>query len=126
MPPSRYCYRIHLASALAVTMLILSACTQAPPGSGTLKGTFTTEGGAMGLDGAQPSPHPLDGTITATRGTTVVASARAIDGSFTLTLPPGTYTITGIAPYEHGTACTATSKVTSGTVSPVEVVCFNA
>ena len=126
MPSFRHRNRVQLTSALAVALLIVSGCTQAPPGNGTLKGTFTTEGGALGLDGTQPSPHPLDGAITATRGTTVVASARAIDGSFTLTLPPGTYTITGVAPSEHGTACTTTSKVTSGTTSSVEVVCFNA
>lgn len=126
MSPFRRCCRIQLAFALAATMLMANACTQAPSGNGTLKGTFISEGGALGPDGAQPSPHPLDGVITATRGTTVVASARAIDGSFTLTLPPGTYTITGIAGAEHGTACTVTSKVTSGATSSVEVICYNA
>lgn len=128
MPPFRNYHRTRLASAsasaLAVTMLIVSACTQAPPANGTLKGTFTAVGGAS--TAPSPPPIPLDGTITATRGTTVVASTRAIGGSFTLTLPPGTYTITGLAPYEHGTACTTTSKVTSDTTSPVEVVCYNA
>lgn len=124
MSPSRHRYRFQLVSTLAVTMLIASACTAAPPANGTLKGTFTAVGGASSVP--NPPPIALDGTITATSGTTVVASTRAIGGSFTLTLPPGTYTITGLAPYEHGTACTTTSKVTSDTTSPAEVVCYNA
>ena len=125
MPPFHYRYRTQLASALAVTTLIVSACTQAPPGNGTLKGRFVSEGGAVAFDGAQSSPNPLAGTITATRGTTVVASTRAIDGNFTLSLPPGTYTITGDAAGEHGMGggCTTTSKLTSGTTSHVVVVC---
>jgi hypothetical protein len=88
-------------------------------------GTFMREGGP-----APGSPVPLPGTITAhgVTGQTFTATAGP-NGRFTLSLPPGSYDVTGRSPLMQSgqAACPAAAelRVTRGKpASPVTVVCI--
>jgi hypothetical protein len=83
---------------VAAIALILAGCSGQPAGSRTVTGVLVRSGGPAGLSGP-PLPLPLPGTIVArnTAGRQFTATA-GNDGRFELSLPPGTYRVTGHSP----------------------------
>lgn len=115
--------RCSAIAVFAVGIAGLAGCGN-PGDHQTVPGTFVRVGGP-----APGSPVPLPGTITAktARGETFAATA-ARDGRFKLSLPPGTYRVTGSSPLMQSgqmiCAATAELHVSRGhPVRPVTVVC---
>jgi len=106
----------------AVCLAGLAACSGQGPADGTVAGHLYGVGGpAPGL------PRPWPGTVTVTgpggqRQVSVGAS-----GSYSVMVPPGTYTVAGRSPlYESGAAlCRAAGRVTvtSGHTAKADVLC---
>jgi len=111
-------------AVLAVGIAVLAACGGSPGYHQTVPGTFVRVGGP-----APGSPVPLPGTITARAATGETFTAAAgRDGRFKLSLPPGTYRVTGRSPLMQSgqmiCAATAQLHVTRGQPArPVTVVC---
>ncbi|NJC70068.1 carboxypeptidase regulatory-like domain-containing protein [Planosporangium thailandense] len=107
---------------VVAALLGLAGCTGSP-GTGTLTGRFAASGGPLGLAGTA-GPRPLHGSVTVEGpgGRHVVATGS--DGSYRLTLPPGTYSVTAEVPGGTG-PCQADRPVTvtSGRTSRADVVC---
>lgn len=106
------------AVVMAVAWL-LAGCGSGPHGEVT--GRFVRSGGP-----APGSPVPLPGTITArsARGDDITVDVGA-NGRFRLSLPPGTYHLTGRSPLVAG-VCRATGTVVltaDKSVSGADVVC---
>lgn len=80
-------------AALAVGLLALASCSSSPQ-TGSVTGVFKTVGGAPGY-----GTHPLPGTVVFSnpQGTHVSVRVDA-DGTFSATLPVGTYTAVGDSP----------------------------
>ena len=117
---------------------ILAGCSADPPSGGiqqsvtqqtmtqhTVTGTFVRVGGP-----APGSLVPLPGTITAraATGQTFTAKARS-NGRFTLSLPPGTYRVSGRSPLIQSgqMVCSATALLRVSRDMPagrVTVVCL--
>ena len=113
-----------LVVMLAVTISVLAGCGSSPGYHQAVPGTFLVAGGP-----APGSPRPLSGTITAraASGQTFTATAGR-NGRFTLSLPPGSYQVTGRSPLMQSgqMICAATSglRVARGKPArPVTVVC---
>jgi hypothetical protein len=111
-------------AVLAVGITVLTGCGGSPGYRQTVPGTFVRVGGP-----APGSPFPLPGTITARAATGQTFTATAgQDGRFKLSLPPGTYRVTGRSPLMQSgqmiCAATAELHVTRGRPArPVTVVC---
>jgi hypothetical protein len=87
-----------VAAGVAASVLILAGCSGQPAGSRTVTGTLVRAGGPAGKSGPPP-PLPLPGTIVARNATGQQFTATAgNDGRFQLSLPPGTYRLTGHSP----------------------------
>jgi hypothetical protein len=87
-----------VAAGVAASMLILAGCSGQPAGSRTVTGMLVRVGGPPGRSGPPP-PLPLPGTIVARNATGQQFTATAgNDGRFQLSLPPGTYRLTGHSP----------------------------
>jgi hypothetical protein len=86
--------RWNVIAVVAVGIASLGGCGGDPGYHQTVPGAFVRVGGP-----APGSPAPLPGTITArtAMGKTFTATAGR-DGRFTLSLPPGTYQVTGRSP----------------------------
>lgn len=86
-----------LRAAVVVLLVAAAACSN-PPATGTVTGTLrayggpATLGGGMTLNGA-PQAHSTVTATSSTGATTRVTTTAA--GVFTLTLPVGTYILTG-------------------------------
>jgi hypothetical protein len=112
------------AFVLAVGIAGLASCGANAGYHQTVAGTFVRVGGA-----APGSPFPLPGTITARTATGETFTAMAgRDGRFKLSLPPGTYHVTGRSPLMQSgqmiCAATAELHVSRGQPArPVSVVC---
>jgi hypothetical protein len=110
-------------AVLALTIAILAGCS-AGGYQQNVTGTFVRVGGP-----APGSPFPLPGTITARAATGKTFTATASDdGHFRLSLPPGTYRVTGRSPLMQSgqmtCAATTTLRVTRGkSTDHVTVVC---
>ena len=111
-------------AVLAAGIAALIGCGGNPGYHQTVPGKFVRVGGP-----APGSPFPLPGTITAraATGETFTATANR-DGRFKLSLPPGSYRVTGRSPLiQSGQAiCGATRElhVSRGQPPrPVTVVC---
>ncbi len=109
---------------LTVGISILVGCAGSPSDYQTVHGTFVRVGGP-----APGSPVSLPGTITArtSTGQTFTATTGR-NGRFTLSLPPGSYHVTGRSPLMQSgqmiCAATADLRVTQGKpASPITVVC---
>ncbi len=125
----------HLAGmAMGMGVFLLSACGAVPAHAdrhpaavpvmrlaaavktGTLHGTFVAEGG--------PAPgraFPSSGTVKVLSGSHLVVIVRASDGTFTVRLPPGSYTLTGS---HNGTPCqSAHVVITAAGSARAQVVC---
>jgi len=87
-----------VSAGAAAIALILAGCSGQPAGSRTVTGVLVRVGGPAGLSGPPP-PLPLPGTIVArsTAGQQFTATA-GNNGRFDLSLPPGTYQVTGHSP----------------------------
>jgi hypothetical protein len=67
--------------------------------AGIVAGTFIRVGGPIAADGTQPAPVPLMGTVTFSAGHRgLVAVHVGKSGRFSVTLPVGTYVVTGRSP----------------------------
>jgi hypothetical protein len=115
---------------LIAGIVVLAGCASSassassPAYQQAVSGTFMRVGGP-----APGSPVPLSGTITARAdtGQTFTASAGQ-NGSFTLSLPPGSYHVTGRSPLIQSgqSACPATAElrvIRGKSAAPVSVVC---
>jgi hypothetical protein len=109
---------------LMVGIAVLAGCSGSPGYQQAVPGTFVRVGGP-----APGSSVPLPGTITAraVTGQTFTATAGQ-NGRFRLSLPPGSYRVTGRSPLMQSgqMTCPATGElhVTSGKpAEPVTVVC---
>ena len=109
---------------LATAIVVLASCGGHPGYHQTVPGTFVRVGGP-----APGSPFPLPGTISARAATGETFTATAgRDGRFKLSLPPGSYRVTGRSPLMQSgqMTCDATAelRVTRGKpAGPVTVVC---
>ncbi len=107
-----------------VSIAVLAGCGDSPGYRQTMPGRFKRVGGP-----APGSPFPLPGTVTARAATGETFTATAgRDGRFKLSLPPGTYRVTGRSPLMQSgqmiCAATAELHVTRGMPArPVTVVC---
>jgi hypothetical protein len=92
-----------------MAIVLLAGCGGHPGYHQTVQGAFVRVGGP-----APGSPFPLPGTITAraATGETFTASAGR-DGRFTLSLPPGSYRVTGHSPLMQSgqMTCAATAEL---------------
>jgi hypothetical protein len=114
----------NVVAVLALGAAVLAGCGGSPGYQQAVRGTFVRVGGP-----APGSPVPLPGTITAsaTTGQTFTATAGK-NGRFTLSLPPGSYHVSGRSPLIQSgqMTCNATAelRVTRGKpAGPVTVVC---
>ena len=111
-------------AVLAAGTAVLAGCGDNPGYHQTVPGRFVRVGGP-----APGSPFPLPGTITARAATGETFTATAgQDGRFKLSLPPGTYRVTGRSPLMQSgqMICAATEElhVSPGQPArPVTVVC---
>jgi hypothetical protein len=103
---------------------VLPGCSASPSGEQTVHGRFVRVGGP-----APGSAVPLPGSITARarNGQTFTATAGS-KGRFTLSLPPGSYRVTGRSPLMQSgqMICAATRQlhvIHGKTTQPVTVVC---
>jgi hypothetical protein len=114
------------AVCLAGFTAACSGSTGGSPADGTLTGHLYGVGGPATVSGP-PSPRPWPGTVTLVgpavhRDVTVGA-----DGTFSVVVPAGRYTVTGHSPnYGSGTyLCQAAGEatVTSGHTTKADVLC---
>ena len=83
-----------LALTAAVLMLTaLAGCSQGAPKTAALTGYLRASGGP-----APGTAYPVPGTITAENTNGTFPATVASDGTYDLSLPPGTYTVTGKSP----------------------------
>ena len=123
--------RVDTAAALGLAaLLVLAGCsddvgnpnptpTDAPDQGVSVTGTFRVQGGPTpGID------EPLGGTVTFDGPASEEVDAP--NGTFTVALPPGTYTVTGHPAGNFAAAdCpSATVVVADEQASPVEVTCI--
>jgi len=115
--------RRNACAVLALSIAVLAGCSTGSYQQ-NVTGKFVRVGGpAPGL------PFPLPGTITARAATGQTFTATAgDDGRFKLSLPPGTYRVTGRSPLMQSgqmiCAATAAVRVTRGKpAGHVTVVC---
>lgn len=110
-------------AVLAVGIAVLAGCGN-PAYHQTVPGKFVRVGGP-----APGSPFPLPGTITARAATGETFTATAgRDGRFMLSLPPGTYRVTGRSPLMQSGQMTCAAmdevRISRGQPArPVTVVC---
>jgi hypothetical protein len=112
-------------AVLTAGIAVLAGCAASSPGyQQAVPGTFVRVGGP-----APGSAVPLPGTITARAATGQTFTATAgQNGRFTLSLPAGSYHVTGRSPLiqsgQGSCAATAELRVAPGrSAGPVTVVC---
>lgn len=109
---------------LAMVIAVLAGCGSHPGYHQTVPGTFVRVGGP-----APGSPFPLPGTITARAATGETFTATAgQNGRFKLSLPPGSYRVTGRSPLMQSgqMICAATAQLHISHSQParsVTVIC---
>jgi hypothetical protein len=111
-----------LALAVAATACGTSSAATSPKSAATIAGTFRIEGGPYpGIN------RPLSGEIEIHSGTlsgAVVARVDAVDGRFTVKVPPGTYVAVGQSARVGGVGCVASPRtVTADQTVHVTVSC---
>ena len=103
---------------------VLAGCSARPSDEQTVHGRFVRVGGP-----APGSPVPLPGSITArARNGQSFTSTAGRTGRFTLSLPPGSYRVTGRSPLMQSgqMICAATRQlhvIHGKAARPVTVVC---
>ncbi len=116
-----------LGLALAAVCLAgLTAACSGGPADGTVTGHLYGVGGPASV-AAPPSPRPWPGSVTLTAPGVDRDVPVGADGAFSVTVPPGKYTVTGHSPlYGSGAyLCRATGPVTvtSGRTTRADVLC---
>jgi hypothetical protein len=111
---------------VVVAAACLAGSIAACSGSGPADGTVT--GHLYGVGGPPPgSPRPWPGTVTLTGGGVRQDVSVGASGTFSVMVPPGSYTVTGHSPlFGSGTyACQAAGivTVTSGHTTKADVLC---
>jgi hypothetical protein len=96
------------ASIVVLPLMLTAACASAgPPASpsppvspsGSVTGKLFMAGGAIGPGGQQPGDRPIPGTVQFTASGRPPVTARAgSSGTFSVTLPAGTYNVSGSSP----------------------------
>jgi hypothetical protein len=92
--------RLNAVVAVSALMLTAACATSGQPASpspsGRVTGKLLIEGGPIGPGGQQPGERPIPGTVQFTRSGRRPVTARAdSSGSFSATLPAGTYDVSG-------------------------------
>lgn len=105
--------RAGAAAAACVAMLLVSGCASSSD-RGTLHGYLYAAGGPAST--ASPTPRALVGTVVAAGPGGTDTAAVGSDGRFSLSLPPGTYRLTGYSPE-------LTRAVAGSSPSRIEVPC---
>lgn len=117
--------RLRVAWVSLIAVGLLAGCARAS-GQATLSGHLYMVGGPV-VRGATPSPRPLAGKVVASGPAGAYTATVGADGSYTLQLPPGTYSVTGTSPsFNGGTGiCRADGTVTVviGQQGTVDVYC---
>jgi hypothetical protein len=132
-----------LQAIIAVLALMLTAACAAadppahPPASpsGFVAGKFGIEGGPIGPGGQQPGERPIPGTVRFTASGRRPVTARAgSSGTFSVTLPAGTYDVSGSSPFivdvsngtSHQTPCSQplSVAVTSRHTTTITLTCI--
>jgi len=84
-------------------MLLPVACTavaSSTPPRGTVTGRLLFEGGPLSLDGQQPRPHPVSGTVRFTSGNHRRIMVHVTSsGRFSVQLPAGRYDVFDRSPH---------------------------
>ena len=87
---------------LAAAMLLPVACTAAAsstPPRGTVTGRLLFEGGPIQLNGQQPRPHPIPGTVEFINGSHRRITVHVTgSGRFSVQLPAGRYDVRDRSP----------------------------
>jgi len=107
---------------LALGLVFLAGCSGRSGAEGTLTGHL------YGVGGPPPGlPRPWPGTVTLTGPGIDRSASVGADGSYSVTVPAGRYTVVGRSPlYESDAAlCRATelATVTSGHTTTADVLC---
>jgi hypothetical protein len=116
--------RRNIFAVLALGIAVLAGCGGSTGYQQNVTGRFVRVGGP-----APGSPVPLPGTITARAATGQTFTATAgTNGRFKLSLPPGTYRVTGRSPLMQSgqMICDATARLRIArgkAAAPVTVVC---
>src|SRR3984957_16805529 len=90
--------RLRVIVAVSAVMLTAACATSDPPASasGHVAGKLLIEGGPIGPGGQQPGERPIQGTVQFTAsGRRPVTARAASSGTFSVTLPAGTYDVSG-------------------------------
>ena len=93
--------RLKAIVAVLALMLTAACATSDPPtsASGHVTGKLLIEGGPMGPGGQQPGERPIPGTVQfSASGRRPVTARAASTGTFSVTLPAGTYDVSGRSP----------------------------
>lgn len=116
-----------IAIAATASLLPLAACSTGQMSTGTVSGKLAISGGIHGP--GQPALRGVPGVITVSgMGNHRTVDARS-DGSFSLTLSPGSYVLSGRTPNfilnGHQGLCEAAAAVTisAGRTTTASVVC---
>jgi hypothetical protein len=98
-----------LAATGAAALTLITACAAAHgqgAGSGsshaamhgTVTGRFVMEGGPLGPGGQQPKARPIPGLVQFMAGRRMIKVPVGRSGTFSVSLPPGTYRVAGRSP----------------------------
>ncbi|MEW6471165.1 MAG: hypothetical protein AB1679_02755 [Actinomycetota bacterium] len=86
-------------------------------------GEFRKIGGPPpGID--EPVAGRIDAHRESRHGEVVATAPTASDGTFRMTLPPGSYTFVGTSPTIVGIICATTASMHPGENAPVRVLCL--
>ena len=111
--------------AAAISISILSSCSSPSSSHQTVTGMLVRVGGPATLEAAEPLPLPGEVVARNAAGQEFTA-ATGKNGRFGLSLPLGTYRLTGHSPPVSGETCSATRSVRVTTRKPLRniwVVC---
>ena len=103
--------------SMLIAVLVLMAASCGSPGRGTLSGHVYLVGGP-----APGSPVAVTGTVVATHGSSRYTAQTGSDGSYTLQVPAGDYSVSATSPRYTGPcipATKATVKVARRSVANV-------
>jgi hypothetical protein len=93
--------RLKAIVAVSAVMLTAACATSDLPASapGAVTGKLLIEGGPIGPGGQQPGERPIPGTVQFTASGRRPVTVRAdSSGTFSVTLPAGTYDVSGRSP----------------------------
>jgi hypothetical protein len=112
-----------LPAAAVCLAALTAACSGGNPADGTLTGHMYGDGGPVTSARVAPSPWP--GTVVLVGPGVHRDVSVAAGGSYSVTVPPGRYTVTGFSPRYGGGICRAagTVRVIGGQSARADVLC---